>query len=71
MESKSSDKEFELNQKQRDLQRLEDQLHMKSKDLQHKEFDLLNADGPEDISSSKMADLADRYATEWTEFNEL
>ena len=60
MDSKYSDKEFELNQKRRDLQLLEDQLHMKNKDLQHREFDLQNADGPEDISSSKMADLADR-----------
>lgn len=61
MDSENSDKEFELNQKRRDLQLLEDQLHMKNKDLQHQEFDLRNADGPEDLSSSKMADLADRY----------
>lgn len=59
MESEYSDKNYELNQKRRDLQLLEDQLHMKSKDLKHKEFDLMNADSPADVSSSKMADLAD------------
>ncbi len=61
IDSKFRDEEFKLNQRKRDLQMLEDQLHMKNKDLQHKEFDLLNADDPKDISSSKMADLADRY----------
>lgn len=60
MQSQFSDKEFELSQKQRELQHLEDQLHMKSKDLKHKEFDIMNADNPADISSGHLAELADR-----------
>lgn len=60
LESENSDKEFKLNQKRRELQHLEDQLHMKSKDLKQKEFDIANADSPADISSSQLAELADR-----------
>ena len=60
MVSENSDKDFELGQKKRDLQLLEDQLHMKSKDLKQKEFDLMNFNGPAEISSSKMAEIADQ-----------
>ena len=60
MDSKYSDKESELRQKERDLQHTADQLHMKSKDLKHKEFDLMNADSPADVSSGQLAELADR-----------
>lgn len=60
MESENSDNEFKLNQKQRELQHLEDQLHMKSKDLKQKEFDIENAESPVDISSGHLAELADR-----------
>lgn len=60
MDSEYSDKEFKLNQRRRELQHLEDQLHMKSKDLKQKEFDIANAEGPADISGSQLAELADR-----------
>ena len=60
MESDFSDREFMLKEKERELQLIEDQLHMKSKDLKQKEFDIANADNPADISSSQMAELADR-----------
>lgn len=63
MESESSDNEFKLNQKRRELQHLEDRLHMKSKDLKQKEFDITNAESPADISSSQLAELADRLVT--------
>lgn len=60
MDSEFSDKEFEINQKKRDLQLKEDELHMKSKDLKQREFDIMNADSPADISSSRMKELNDR-----------
>lgn len=60
MESEYSDKEFELKQKQRQLQHLEDQLHMRNKDLKQKEFDIMNADSAADISGGQLAELADR-----------
>ena len=60
MDSEYSDKESELRQKERDLQHLQDQLHMKSKDLKQKEFDIMNADSPADVSSGQLAELEDR-----------
>jgi septum formation inhibitor-activating ATPase MinD len=60
MESENSDNEFKLNQKRRELQHYEDQLHMLSKDLKQKEFDITSADSPADISSSQLAELAQR-----------
>ena len=60
MDSEYSDKQSELKQKERELQHLADQLHMKSKDLEHKEFDLMNADSPTDVGGSQLAELADR-----------
>ena len=60
IDSEYSDREFKLAQKQRELQHLEDQLHMKSKDLKQKEFDIANADSPADVSSTQLAELANR-----------
>lgn len=59
MDADHSDREFNLKQKELDLQRLADELHMKNKDLKQKEFDIMNADSS-DISSNQMADLAER-----------
>lgn len=60
MESENNDREFELKKKQRELQHLEDQLHMKDKDLKQKEFDILNAESPADLGGGQLAELADR-----------
>lgn len=60
MDGDFSDRESALRQKERDLQHLQDQLHMKDKDLKQKEFDIMNADSPDDINSGQMAELADR-----------
>jgi len=60
LESENSDREFKLSQKQRELQHLEDQLHMKDKDLKQKEFDITNAESSADLSGSQLAGLADR-----------
>ena len=59
MESENSDREYELNQKQRELQHLEDQLHMKTKELKQKEFDISNSE-TSDGSSDQLAKLAER-----------
>ncbi len=59
MESDYKDKKFALDQKERELQLRADELHMKSKDLEHKQFDLLNAD--DSSSSSELAEIAERY----------
>lgn len=54
------DKEFRLKQRESELQHLDDQLVMRKKELDHKEFDLMDQDGGGNFSSRQLAELADR-----------
>ena len=50
-----------MKQEQSRLQAWEDQLHMRKKDLDHREFDLRNSMPPTGVeSSAQMAELASR-----------
>lgn len=59
-ESDVGDREFRLKQKESELQHLDDQLVMRKKELDHREFDLDSAAGESGLSSEQLADLADK-----------
>ena len=59
--SQTSDHDYHVKQEESRLQAWEDMLHMRKKDLDHREFDLRNAMPSTGVeSSAQMAELASR-----------
>ena len=60
LRSETSDREFMLTERERDVQHREDEVHMREKEVKHKEFDLMNSMDSHDNTGEKLASLASK-----------